>query len=145
MLGQMVVKDQLRHANIYENQALLVRGFEASINPASQLVVLDSHTIIEKENSLFLVKPDVFSAIGISTMIFLQEDPKEIEKRRANDQLRKRPTKHAATLNSIQIQAIAQAHFICSFIGARLYIKSPSNILDAVTLLRQLQNNVKSI
>jgi adenylate kinase len=133
-LGQVVAQDHLRHSDLDENQAFLVRGLEASIDSTSKLVVLDSHTLIEQE-----VDPAVFAAIGICGMIFLMDEPKEIGKRRASDQSRKRPVKDVTALEDAQLQAMAQAEHICRCLEIPLHVEAPSNIHGVTKLLRQLQ------
>jgi adenylate kinase len=137
--GQTVEQDDLRYTDPDENQRLLVRGLEASLDPETQLVVLDSHTVIERESEHFLVSPGVFEAIGIATMIFLHDDPQEIAKRRANDSSRVRPQKNADDLAKIQTEAINQAELICHTVGKPLYVETPSNVDGVVEILLRLQ------
>ncbi|WLB64210.1 AAA family ATPase [Bradyrhizobium japonicum] len=139
VLGQAVEQDQLRYSDLDENQRLLVRGLEASLNPASKLVVLDSHTVIERESDYFLVDPGVFAAVRIAAMIFLRDEPQEIEKRRANDQSRVRPRRDAADLAKVQAAAVRQAELICRRVGKPLYVETPSNVDCVVELFRRLQ------
>ncbi len=102
-------------------------------------MVLDSHTVIERENDRFLVDPGVFAVVGIAAMIFLRDEPQEIAKRRANDQSRVRPRKDAADLAKVQAEAVTQAELICRKVGKPLYVKTPSNVDGVVELLRRLQ------
>lgn len=139
VLAQAVEQDQLRYSDLDENQRLLVLGLEASLDPANQLVVLDSHTVIERENDHFLVDPGIFAAVGIAAMVFLRDEPQEIAKRRASDQSRVRPRKDAADLAKVQGAAITQAELICRKMGKPLHVVTPSNVDDVVELLRRLQ------
>jgi adenylate kinase len=139
VLGQAVEQDQLRYSDLDENQRLLAQGLEASLDPASQLVVLDSHTVIEWENGHFLVESGVFAVAGIAGMIFLRDEAQEIVKRRANDQSRVRPRKDAADIARVQADAVTQAELICRKVGKPLYIETPSNVDGVVELLRRLQ------
>lgn len=138
-LLQAVEQDQLRHSDLNENQRLLVCGLEASLDAASQLVVLDSHTVIERENDHFLVDPSVFSAVGIAGMVFLREEPQEIARRRASDQSRVRPRKDASDIAKAQGDALTQAELICRKVKKPLYVMTPSNVDDVVEVLRRLQ------
>lgn len=139
MLGQAMEQDQLKYSDLDENQRLLVHGLEASFDSANQLVVLDSHTVIERETDHFVVDPAVFAAVGIAAMIFLHDEPQEIEKRRDNDQSRKRPRKDAADLAKVQAEAAAQAELICRKVGVPLYVETPSNVDGVVELLGRFQ------
>jgi adenylate kinase len=138
-LGQAVEQDRLRFSDLDENQRLLARGLQASLVPGTQLVVLDSHTLIERERDHFLVDPDVFAAVEITAMIFLRVDPEEIFNRRVNDQSRVRPRKDPADLAKVQTEAITQAELICQKVGKPLYVETPSNVGGVVELLRRLQ------
>jgi adenylate kinase len=120
-LGQAVAHDELRYSDRDENQRLLVRGLDASIDPVSPLVVLDSHTVIERATDHFIIEPAVFAAVGLAAMIFLHEQPQEIEKRRAGDRSRVRPQRDATALAVVQAEAAAQAELICREVGVPLY------------------------
>lgn len=139
VLGEAVGHDQLRYSDLDENQRLLVRGLEVSL-AETQLVVLDSHTVIERECGHFLVDPGVFAAVGIAAMIFLRDDPQSIAKRRANDQTRVRPKKDAADLAEVQAEAVKQAELICRTVGKSLYVETPSNVDGVVELLLRFQS-----
>jgi adenylate kinase len=103
-------------------------------------VVLDSHTLIERDTDHFLVDPAIFAAVGLAAMIFLRGEPHEIEKRRANDQSRSRPRKGADALAKVQAEAVSQAELICREIRVPLYIETPVNIDGLVELLRRHSN-----
>ncbi|MCS3925299.1 adenylate kinase [Bradyrhizobium elkanii] len=141
MLGQAVSQDRLRYSDLDENQQLLICGLEASIDPAFQLVVLDSHTLIERDADHFVVDPTVFAAVGIAAMIFLHEEPRKIEKRRSNDRSRVRPRKDITALAKIQTEAAAQAELICREVGVPLHIEMPSNVDGVVELLRRFRHS----
>jgi adenylate kinase len=138
-LGQSVAHDQLRYSDLDENQRLLVRGLDASIDPLSPLVVLDSHTVIERANDHFLVEPAVFAAVGAAAMIFLHEQPQEIEKRRAGDRSRVRPQRDAVAIAIVQAEAAAQAELICRELSIPLFVEAPANDDGVVELLRRFQ------
>lgn len=120
-----IEQDQLRHADLDENQRLLVRGFQNEVNDNSQLVVLDSHTLVERETNHILISPDVFEAIGISVMVFLHDAPERIGQRRAADTARTRPVRSADEIHRIQEDALFQAKAICGKLGVELIRMSP--------------------
>ena len=72
-------------------------------------------------------------------MIFLHDEPQEIEKRRDNDQSRKRPRKDAGDLAKVQAEAAAQAELLCRKVGVPLYVETPSNVDGVVELLGRFQ------
>jgi adenylate kinase len=76
--GQPIGHDRLRFADLGENQQLLIQGFEASVDNDTPLVVLDGHSIIERDGNYVLIDPAVFAAIGIRGMLFLEDEPSEI-------------------------------------------------------------------
>ena len=120
-----IEQDQLRHADLDENQRLLVKGFQNEVNDKSQLVVLDSHTLVERETNHILISPNVFEAIGISAMVFLHDDPERIGQRRAADTTRTRPARSTDEIHQIQEDALSQAKAICEKLGVELIRMSP--------------------
>jgi adenylate kinase len=140
LLGQAIEQDQLRYSDLYENQRLLVGGLEASLDSTNQLVVLDSHTVIERENDHFFIDPGIFAAVEVSAMIFLRDEPQEIEKRRSNDQSRMRPRKDAVGLAQAQNEAVAQAELICRKLSVPLYLETLLNVDRVIELLYHLQS-----
>jgi adenylate kinase len=136
--GATPTQDQLRLLDIDENQKLLVRGFTLKTSTSTGLIVLDSHTVIERDNELSRIDARVFGAIGIDRMIFLADDPEAIIHRRRNDATRKRAVLSVDRLRTIQEEAQAHAVTICRAIGVSLQIFRPDqSALIAQTLQRQ--------
>jgi adenylate kinase len=133
--GDAIGHDRLRYSDLDENQLLLVRGLNAAIDQTAQLVVLDSHTLIEREADEFLVEPRVFASVGICGMIFLREEPLEILRRRQSDRSRIRPIKDEAFLAASQANALAQAEFICRTASVPLFVETPSAIENILASL----------
>ncbi|HEY8264915.1 MAG TPA: AAA family ATPase [Methyloceanibacter sp.] len=124
--GDMVTQDQLRLINLDENQRLLVAGFKLVTASKRGLVILDAHTVIEKGDELAPIDAAVFKAIKISAMIFLEDDPKAIAKRRRSDASRIRPLPNVDRLGQIQDFAREQAFMICHELGVDLLIYRPN-------------------
>lgn len=116
-----VTHDQLRLVDIDENQQFLIRGFRLNAGASTSLVILDGHTVIERDTGLTHIDARVFGAIGIDSMIFLADDPEAIGQRRRNDTSRKRPVLSVDALRLIQEQAEDHAVEICKALGVPLH------------------------
>src|SRR5271155_3811835 len=121
----VLTPDQLRLVDIDENQQFLVRGFRLSIGTSKRLVILDGHTVIERNGDLIRIDARVFGAIGIDSMIFLADDPDAIAKRRHNDTTRNRPVTSVDDLRLIQEEAQNHAVAICQALGIPLHTFRP--------------------
>jgi hypothetical protein len=77
-----VARDELRHLDIDKNQKLLVAAFSSEIPAGDELIILDGHTLIEREADVSLVSAKAFAAMTISAMIFLGDEPASIAVRR---------------------------------------------------------------
>ncbi|HEY5305205.1 MAG TPA: AAA family ATPase [Pseudolabrys sp.] len=131
-----VSHDQLRYVDLDENQHLLVDGFAAHARSATGLVVLDGHTLVERNTDFVLIGAEVFSAIGISGMLFLHDDPSAIVARRAGDHTRERPAKDVDVLAKIQAAALANARDICRSVQVPLKIVAPVDLDNVVEFLQ---------
>lgn len=118
--------DQLRSFDLDENQKLLVHGF-AQAAQSTGLVILDAHTVIERDDNLVLIEPNVFGAIGINSLIFLTEDSAEIAKRRLDDKARQRPTKSVEQLQRAQNQSLQHAREICRVLAIPISVFGPND------------------
>ncbi len=90
-LAQMLDHDDLRLADIGDNQRLLIEGFRRQRNPSTLLVILDGHTVIDTLKGLEPIPAWVFAELHVQMFVFLRADPAQILKRRTSDKLRKRP------------------------------------------------------
>lgn len=136
--GASIPHDHLRLADLDENQQLLIRGFQRKAAEGSSLILLDGHTIIEKEDRLIPIPATVFGAIGIAKMIFLADDPAIILERRRSDHSRKRPLPSIAGLRNIQESALEQATVICGALGVELYVRRPLEMQAVANILQPL-------
>lgn len=121
-----VATDELRTADITDNQALLVKGFTNARDPAAKLVVLDGHTVIDTPTGLITIEPDVFAALGVTQFVFVADDPQAIFARRANDQIRRRPQRTPVELTHHQEQAMLAAFKIALVIEVPLHMFTPA-------------------
>jgi len=121
-----ITQDQLRFVDIDENQNLLIRGFRLKAGTSSRLIILDGHTLIERDDGLTRIDARVFGAIGIDSMIFLADDPEAIAQRRRDDPARKRPVPSVDRLRLVQEEAQQQAVAICLALSVPLQIFRPN-------------------
>ena len=108
-----VVRDDLKILDLNENQMLLVATFHRSRDP-SGLVILDGHTLIEREDGLTPIPANVFAALKIDTIFALVERPEIIAARRAGDLTRKRPELPIQEIGHRQEVAVDQAKAIAA-------------------------------
>lgn len=128
-------QDQLRLGDIDENQQLLIRGFRIRVGGTTGLVILDSHTVIERDHGLIQIDTRVFREIGIDSMIFLYDDPESIARRRRDDTVRKRPVLTVEELRIIQEEAQGHTATICRMLGIPFHVFRPNqSALIAQTL-----------
>jgi adenylate kinase len=123
--GDAVTQDQLRSTDLNENQRFLIDGFRLAIESKSGLIILDGHTVIEKGDEIVRIGAFVFREIGISSMIFLEDDPLAIAERRRGDTNRIRPLPDVDKLTQIQNVSREQAAAICHSLGIALLIHRP--------------------
>ncbi|MBS0234844.1 MAG: AAA family ATPase [Proteobacteria bacterium] len=129
-----VVTDDLRTADITDNQVLLVKGFGNARDPSQALLILDGHTIIDTPSGLITIEPSVFAAVGVTEFIFVADEPKTILSRRANDTSRNRPERSAIELAHHQEQAVLAAFTAALNLRVPLHMLTP-NQLDALLVI----------
>lgn len=139
-LGQTVPHDALRYADLDENQRLLIQSFGVSTTDAMRLIVLDSHTIIERDDGYVVVDPTVFAAIGIRAMVFVHDSPEAISLRRERDAGRRRPERDAAALGLLQDSARVHAEKICRLLDVPLYAATPREVDEVGDVLRRVRD-----
>ncbi|AWM01541.1 ATP-binding protein [Bradyrhizobium amphicarpaeae] len=122
--GRSLTLDALRAVDLDENQRLLVEGFAQKIDRTAPLVVLDCHTVIETPKGLIHIDPCVFASMNVKAVVFLEDQPEEIMRRRRDDTTRQRPsTEH---LGFVQIEAIQQARTIAAALNIPLFVHRPT-------------------
>jgi adenylate kinase len=104
-----IAADDLRQADINDNQTLLIHGFDKARSADMPLIVLDGHTVIDTPSGLVRIEPQVFAALGVTQFILLTDDAHAISSRRNNDQYRKRPKRSPQELDDHQTQALLNA------------------------------------
>ena len=103
-------RDAIRHADLDENQRLLIEGFALIRDPNAKLIIMDGHVVIDDGTQLLKIPHQVFSALGISEMVHLEAEPEQIAANRLGDTSRARPA-HSIEILS-QHQQLSRAHAI---------------------------------
>ena len=95
-------RDAMRHADLDENQQLLVNGFLATRDPKVKVVFLDGHVVIDDGKCLVELPCGVFRRIGTTMMVHLEATPVDIASNRSKDKTRSRPFYDVQTLERHQ-------------------------------------------
>lgn len=130
-------RDAMRHADLDENQRLLIEGFSLARDPAATCIVMDGHVVIDSSDGLEELPVDVFRALGITKMVHLEAEPECISLNRSNDTTRRRPTHNQETLSQHQLASRAHAKSIAAELKVDFHIVTHSDIaLFACALLK---------
>ena len=123
-----VAADDLRHADITDNQALLIEGFKIARSADASLVVLDGHTVVDTPLGLVEIAPEVFGALGVSSFIFVVDDAEVIFQRRRADKSRERPDRSPKELDHQQTQALLATFRAARALCVPLHIFSTGHV-----------------
>lgn len=107
-------RDDLRLADVDENQRLLVEGFNLACNRSAPLIILDGHCIIHGDVGVRHIQSQVFSLLGVRLMVHLEADPLQVQINRSSDMTRERPSLQIAELSAHQTQSLSHAQHIAS-------------------------------
>jgi adenylate kinase len=127
--------DDLRNRDIAENQELMRSAFNR-LAPASGLVVLDGHVIIDTPTGLVEVPPYLFKSLGVSKIIVLTETPEEILRRRNLDRTRTRPLRSLDDLRMQQERTVLAAHRVALELRVPLLILVCDQVDEIVCALQ---------
>lgn len=101
--------DELRLGTVLDNQNLPIRAFQRTTFGVDVPIVLDGHILVDSEHEIIEIPVSVFRAIGATHIVFLQDTPEEIVRRRRLDANRFRPVRSADELLDQQSRAIVLA------------------------------------
>lgn len=113
-LTETTDRDGLRHADLHDNQRLLIEGFSLDRDPLVRIVIMDGHVIVEGSDGIQKVPASVFERLGISLIVHLEADPVLISQNRTYDTMRARPEHSVETLFRHQEISREQALVIAS-------------------------------
>lgn len=128
-------RDAMRHADLDENQRLLIHGFFATIDPQVGLVIMDGHVVIDNGNNLTLLPSAIFRALGTSLMVHLEADPALIITNRSHDTARSRPSYDFETLKQHQTTSRNHASSIARDLDIGFHIVTHSDVDQFATTL----------
>ena len=121
-------RDAMRHANLDENQQLLINGFFVTLDPQVELVIMDGHVVIDGGDNLTELPAVVFRALGISLMVHLEADSNWVAANRYLDTSRSRPTYASETLDQHQSKSRNHAASIARELGIGFQIVTHSDV-----------------
>lgn len=107
-------RDDLRLANVDENQRLLTEGFDLAWDRSASHIILDGHCIIHGDLAVQRIDSQVFSELGIRLMVHLEADPQQVKINRSRDLTRDRPSLQIEELGRHQAMSLAHAQNIAS-------------------------------
>lgn len=128
-------RDSIRHADLDENQRLLIEGFFVACDPQIELVIMDGHVVIDSGNNLTELPSTVFRALGTSLMVHLEPYPDWIAANRSRDTSRSRPIYAIETLARHQSASRRHAASIASDLGIGFHIVRHSDLDQFATML----------
>ena len=128
-------RDKLRHADLDENQRLLIQGFALARDPEANLVIMDGHVVIDSSDGLTKLPVDVFRSLGITTVVHLEADPARIAANRAGDTARDRPTNDTSTLAAQQEASRAHADSIATALDVGFHILGHDDVARLASIL----------
>lgn len=104
-------QDFLRESDIDLNQLHLIRGF-SGIKDNNVDIVLDSHTVIDTPKGYNYISPTVFKEIGVTHLVMLTDEPRNIAFKRENDSSRQRPKRNELEIFNYQRTCLLHAYEI---------------------------------
>lgn len=131
--------DSLRLNSIEDNQRLLISGFRQAVEAHSKLVLLDGHTVVDSNNGLIRISPNVFRELRVAMFIFLADHPEAIAQRRAKDVNRNRPIRSPYELAHHQDEALLNAFRATRELNIPLRVITPTQEDYMKSLLREIQ------
>lgn len=128
-------RDTIRHADLDENQSLLIDGFALARDTNAQLIIMDGHVVIDDGEGLTKIPSDVFKALDVMAMVHLEACPARIAKNRLKDSSRSRPRYDTETLGHHQDISRVHAHSIAGRLGIGFHTVTHEDVKHMVMLL----------
>ena len=105
------------------NQALLLDELEKFISvKADKKILFDGHSVIDTVEGLVQIDVNVIDEIGPKKIIFLEDLPENILKRRQNDENRNRPRRTLEYLTSYQEASLEQCNIYAQILEIELCV-----------------------
>jgi adenylate kinase len=128
-------RDTMRHADLDENQRLLIDGFALTRDVNADLIIIDGHVVIDDGDGLTKISSEVFNALEIVAMVHLESDPMRTAKNRSKDTSRLRPRYDAETLGQHQDVSRLHAKSIAEVLSIGFHIVRHNDVAHLATLL----------
>lgn len=128
-------RDDLRHADLDENQRLLIEGFALTRDAHAEVIIMDGHVVIDDGERLTKISSDVFKALGVTAMVHLEADPTRIAENRSKDLARARPRYNTDILGQHQDMSRRHAHSIAKELRIDYYKVTHNDVTHLATLL----------
>lgn len=107
-------RDDLRFADVDENQRLLIEGFDLACDRSATHIIIDGHCIIHGDVGVQQIDSRVFAKLGVGLMVHLEADPQQVQINRSRDKVRDRPSLQLDELDAHQALSLAHAQNIAS-------------------------------
>ena len=127
--------EELRAGPVLDNQSLLIAAFERATLDAGVPIVFDGHTTIDAPTGLVEIPTEVFRRIGVQHLVFVEDAPEEIARRRTADVSRSRPERSAAQLQRYQEVSKAAATRISTELSIPLTSIGPGELASLLSIL----------
>ncbi|MGG5283497.1 AAA family ATPase [Pseudomonas viridiflava] len=103
--GGVVQYDELGRQRVFSNQSVLVDAYK-EFKLVHHDTMIELHSIIESEEGVIEIEPQVLRGLGLDLAFFLKLDPCSLSERRELDLTKKRKLSNALELKSLQERAI---------------------------------------
>ena len=94
--------ERARLSDTADMQHVLINAMEAYRASVAGPILLDAHVLIDKDNRVDLIEPEVFAGLGVSGIVHLVVPPELLAERRRTDTKRDRPERSVAELETQQ-------------------------------------------
>lgn len=133
--------EALRTGPVLDNQTLLIAGFSHEAASIDRPIVFDGHSVIDGRDGLIEIPIEVFAALGLDAICFLQAEPSKIFAQRHADVGRTRPARTIAALEEHQARAIAVARAIADALECPLVLITSHDHSTLATIIAGLPNS----
>lgn len=110
-------RDSLRHADLDENQRLLVVGFARARDPEARVIMMDGHVVIDGADGITEIDSQVFADLGVHLMVHFEAELSQISANRVGDAKRERPVLRLDVLQAHQERSQKRAMDVAADLG----------------------------
>lgn len=128
-------RDAMRHADLDENQRLLIRGFDLVRDPTAELIIMDGHVVIDHGEGLTNISSDVFKALDVTVMVHLEANPERVAKNRRQETSRSRPSYGTERLAQHQHMSREHAQSIAKTLNIGFHVVTHDDVAHLAKVL----------